>query len=350
MIFRYLPLGACAFAVICLFVPTGNGQGGLHRRCRPRRQACCICRPAPPHPSSGKSVARKGAKELTIERTEEGVTVKVDGQLFTEYVIKSGAKPILWPIIGPTGKPMTRSYPLEEVASEEHDHPHQRSLWFTHGNVNGIDFWSELAGHGTTVHREFVKVAGGPRAVIETRNDWMGPKGDKQCEDVRRLTFHADEDSRAIDFDITIKAVPGAVTFGDTKEGAFAVRVASTIRVESEKGGRIVNSDGLVDKAAWGKAASWVDYQGPIDGKKVGIAILNHPSSFRYPTFWHVRTYGLFAANPFGVHDFTGSAGGSFTLPAGKSIELKYRVLLHKGDEKSGKVAEAFAAYKSEKH
>src|SRR6185295_7073001 len=140
------------------------------------------------------------------------------------------------------------------------------------------------------------------------------------------------------------------VVFGDTKEGSFGVRMASSIRVDSKQGGEIVNSDGLTNQAAWGKPAAWVDYHGPVDGETWGIAILNHPSSFRYPTYWHVRTYGLFAANPFGIHDFTGSTDGSFTLAAGKSIELKYRVLLHKGDEKSGNVAEAFATYKSHKN
>src|SRR6185295_6745835 len=186
------------------------------------------------------------AKDLTVEKTERGVTIKVDGQVFSEYLIKSGAKPVVWPIIGPTGKRMTRSYPMEELANEEHDHPHQRSLWCAHGNVDDIDFWSEVKGHGTTEHREFLKVEGGPAAIVETRNDWLGPDGSKHGEDVRRLTFRADENARSIDFDITIKAVPRAIAFGDTKEGMFGVRVPSSIRVESNQGGKIVNSDGLV--------------------------------------------------------------------------------------------------------
>lgn len=291
------------------------------------------------------------AKDLKVEKTARGVKVSVDGQLFTEYLILSGAKPILWPIIGPTGKPMTRAYPMQDAAGEEHDrdHPHQRSLWCAHGNVDGIDFWSEVAGHGNTVHREFLKVEGGPQAVIEASNDWIGPDGKKHGEDVRRLTFRAADESRSIDFDITIKATPAAITFGDTKEGMFGVRLPTSVRVDSNQGGQIVNSDGLLDKEAWGKPAPWVDYHGPIQGEKLGIAILNHPSSFRYPTYWHVRTYGLFAANPFGLHAFTGSGDGTFTLPANQTITLRYRVLLHKGDEKAGKVAEAFSAYEAEK-
>jgi hypothetical protein len=156
---------------------------------------------------------------------------------------------------------------------------------------------------------------------------------------------------RWIDFDITQTDSEGSVKFGDTKEGNFAQRVADSIRVEAKKGGKIVNSEGQVDAAAWGKQAAWVDYHGPIDGQTVGIAIFNHPSSFRFPTYWHVRTYGLFAANPFGVRDFTGdkTKDGSYVLLKGDSITLRYRVFLHKGDEKTGKVAENYALYAAEK-
>jgi hypothetical protein len=105
-----------------------------------------------------------------------------------------------------------------------------------------------------------------------------------------------------------------------------------------------------VDGKAWGQPAAWVDYQGPIDGKTVGIAIFNHPSSFRYPTYWHVRGYGLFAANPFGLHDFSGGEKGKgrATISRGASMTLRYRVLFHAGDEREGKVAERFSAYAKE--
>jgi len=286
------------------------------------------------------------AAEFTVEKTDRGVTVKLDGQLFTEYVI-TGAKPILWPIIGPNGKPITRAYPMiPDVADEtDKDHPHQKSLWFTHGNVNGVDFWAETPGHGSAKHKEYLKVAGGKEAVISTANDWVDKDGKEVLEDTRTVTLGADAESRWIDYDITLKASNGPVTFGDTKEGSFGVRTASSIRVDSKKGGVIVNSAGLKDKDAWGKTAPWVDYHGPVGDEQMGIAILNHPTSFRYPTYWHVRTYGLFAANPWGVKDFTKSGDGAYTLPAGESITLRYRVIFHKGDEKVGKIAEAFSSY-----
>jgi hypothetical protein len=285
--------------------------------------------------------------EVTVQETPQGVIVELDGQPFTTYLTKSGFKPILWPVIGPTGKRMTRNWPMEtDVPGEtDRDHPHQRSLWFTHGDVNGIDFWSD--GKGRIEHREFVKVSGGPEAVIVTKNDWLSPDGSQRiCQDQRTLRFGGDKDQRWIDFDITITATDGPVVFGDTKEGSFGVRTASSMRVDSKMGGRIVNSEGQQDKAAWGKPAAWVDYQGPVDGEQQGIAILNHPSSFRFPTYWHVRTYGLFAANPFGLGDFSaGAKKGEYTLPAGESLTLRYRVLLHTGDEKSAGIAAAFTDY-----
>ena len=132
------------------------------------------------------------------------------------------------------------------------------------------------------------------------------------------LTFYRTEGSRIIDFEITLKATDGPVTFGDTKEGMFGLRVASSMDVNKKKGGKITNAEGLTDDQAWGKASPWVDYTGPVEGKTVGIAILNHPRSFRYPTTWHVRTYGLFAANPFGWHDFGLGEVGEYTLPGGR--------------------------------
>lgn len=291
------------------------------------------------------------AAEITAEKNERGVVIKIDGKFFTEYLTRSGAKPILWPIETASGKQLTRKYPMiADAPGEERDHPHQRSFFFTHGSVNGVDFWSEVKEHGTIEHREFVKVEGGKEATIVTRNDWLDHGGKKQLEDERTLKFGTDGDRRWIDFDIVFKATQGQVVFGDTKEGSFGLRMASSIRVDSKKtdpklGGQIVNSDGLTDQAAWGKPAAWVDYHGPVDDETWGIAILNHPSSFRFPTYWHVRTYGLFAANPFGLNDFTKEKDGTYTLPSGEKMALRYRVLLHKGNEKEGKVAEAYTAY-----
>ena len=164
--------------------------------------------------------------EITAQRSERGAVVKIDGRLFAEYLVRSGTKPILWPIIGPTAKPMTRDFPMHDRPGEAKDHPHQRSLWFSHGSVNGIDFWAEQGKVGTIKHLEFAKIASGKPAVVATRNAWLAADGRRVCEDQRTLRFDTDGDARWIDFDITLKATDGDVVFGDTKEGTFGVRVA----------------------------------------------------------------------------------------------------------------------------
>lgn len=294
--------------------------------------------------------------EVTAERTKRGVAIKIDGKPFTEYLTKAGHSPAMWPVIGPTGKPVTRSYPFTAPTKDgTNDHPHHQSIWFTHDKVNGTDFWAankndDKEDSGTHVaHREFVDVsAAGDTATIKSRNDWMD--GDKRiCEDERKIVFgkgHAD--SRWIDFTITIKATDGDVTFGDTKEGTFALRVADSMRVEAKKGGQIVNSDGKENAAAWGLPARWVDYTGPVDGETVGIAIMSHPKSFRPLPRWHVRTYGLFAANPFGQKDFPepeAAKQGEYTLKKGDSITLRYRVLLHRGKTNATEVDREFSEF-----
>jgi hypothetical protein len=284
-------------------------------------------------------------------RDPEGDDVRIGfGDLFapiTTYHSKTGPKPFLFPLNSPGTEPVnvTRAFPMEKVEGEDHDHPHQRSFWFTHGNVNGVDFWSELGRHGT-IRETSRKVAQGPLiGVLRTTDDWLGPDGKKVLEDERVLRVFFTGKARVLDFDVTLKATAGPVTFGDTKEGTFGLRVASSMDVDRKKGGKITNAEGLTDAAAWGKASPWVDYSGPVGDRTVGIAILNHPSSFRAPTTWHVRTYGLFAANPFGWHDFGREESGAYTLPRGESITLRYRILIHDGDAAAAGLPAAYRAY-----
>lgn len=296
-----------------------------------------------------QAVGADDSPRFTLEPSEQGITVRVGGELFARYHIQSGTKPILWPIIGPTGKEMTRGYPMRDaIEHEKSDHPHHRSFWFDHGDVNGVSFWHDGRGHGTIVHREFLASrADANGALLRTRNDWMAPDGSVLCQDVRTFRFAANHLQRWIDFDVTVTAMQDEVIFGDTKEGTFGLRVAGALSADRSGGGTIVNSNGQRDDAAWGKPAAWVDYYGNVEGEPVGIAILNHPRSFRFPTYWHVRTYGLFAANPFGLRDFHNGSdvNGALTLKQGESFTLHFRVLLHTGDAQSARIAEAYETY-----
>jgi len=284
-----------------------------------------------------------------IVNEDENLTVHRDGKLITQYRTDTQFKPVLYPIVGPHELSMTRRFPMQEKLPEERDdHPHHRSLWFTHGIVNGIDFWLEKEGEGgKIVHKSYDVVTDGDLAQIATSNSWVGPDGKEVCKDQRILEFGVDNGIDYIDFEVTIFADDKPVTFGDTKEGSFGIRVPGTMKVDAKKGGSIQNAHGQKNKDAWGKRSPWVDYYGPVKDKTVGIAILNHPSSYGYPTFWHVRTYGLFAANPFGRHDFEGKQAdsGAHTIPAGQTMTLRYRVLLHEGTTDEADIAAAFARY-----
>jgi hypothetical protein len=285
---------------------------------------------------------------VTVERHDDRVDVAIDGQPFTSYVHAGHRKPILFPVRGPGGVPMTRSWPMAaDVPGEAHDHPHHESIWFTHGIVNGVDFWTSHPKAGKPErqanHRveqvELVKAEGGDAGVIESKNRWVKDDGTVVCTDTRRIVFGGDAATRTIDYAITFHADHGPVTFGDTKEGAMGLRVPTPLQLKDLDGshgaaGHCANSEGMRDADVWGKPARWVDYWGPIGGTVVGVAVLDHPGNLRHPTHWHARDYGLVAANPFGLHDFTGAAKGSgdHTIPAGGSLTLRYLFVFHRGD------------------
>lgn len=308
----------------------------------------------------GPTRAEEPSGKLSLTQEADGITLNIDGKLFTRYLIKSGRRPVLWPVIGPTGEPMTRAYPVGPGSDEEaQDHIHHRSIWVGYEGVNDLDFWSEPeAGvtrsypSGEQRHREFVRIeCDGEAATIVTKNDWLDPDGQKVCDDERTWTFGTDGDQRWLDCRLVLTASEGDVRLADSKEGFFAVRVADSMNVDHHEGGRIVSSRGLTDGAAWGTLAEWVDYQGPVAGENVGIAIFAHPESLNYPAPWHVRTYGLFAGNPLGKIAFTDGAPEvrdrplRMTLAKGDSLVLRYRVVLHRGDEKEAQLAEKYAEY-----
>ncbi|MFQ6035850.1 MAG: DUF6807 family protein [Sedimentisphaerales bacterium] len=296
-------------------------------------------------------------RQIGVKITDLGekLKVQIDGELFTEYNFKDGPFPYFYPVIGPTGVNITRHWPIKEGLDEGNDkldHPHHRSLWYTHGEVNGHDFWSGK--NDKIVHDKFLQVISGSKVgVIKSQNKWVSADGQIVCTDTRTHRFYNRPEGQIMDFEVTIHASHGDVTLGDTKEGSMAIRLAPTLRVEGNVGkGHIINSEGHQDKQAWGKRAAWCDYYGPLNGQTVGVAIFDHPDNPRHPTWWHVRTYGLFAANPFGVHNFEEKPKGTgdLTIKAGDSVTFRYRFYFHKGDYKQAKVAEFYHEYAALKH
>lgn len=305
------------------------------------------------------------AAQFAVEKTASGgAIVTVDGQVFAEYIVDQANKPYLAPVFGPTGKQMTRNYPMKTIEGEQHDHPHHRGICFGHEGINGIESWAEkltfgdtsktperLSKLGSEKHREFKTLeAKADSAVLVSIIDYLDPQGKKYLEEERTMIFSVGEGTRSIEMKQILTATEGPVNFEDKKDAGLSIRVPTEMAVEmgkNQKGsGHIINSEGHTDADAWAKRAKWCDYYGIVGGEHVGVAMLNHPSSFRFPTPWHVRTYGLFTANPFGTKSLDKNApDGAYELKKGEYTFLRHLFFFHMGDEKEGKVAEAYEAF-----
>jgi hypothetical protein len=278
------------------------------------------------------------------ERPGSVLDVEIGGRRVTSYHYGPDlARAFLYPLIGPDGEPVTRGFPMLDLPDERKDHPHHRSVWVAHGDVNGVDDWSEGPGHGRIVHRSFLAVTSGPvLGEIAEVNDWVSSTGESVLREERRWTiFGLPDDLRIIDLQSTYHASYGAVTFGDTKEGGLlSVRVATSMDARGD--GQIENAVGSIgEKETWGKRAHWCDYAGPVKGRWVGITIMDHPDNPLHPTYWHVRDYGLMTANPFGLSYYRPGRGecGDWTIPAGEQRTFYYRLYVHRGDAAAGHVA-----------
>ena len=278
------------------------------------------------------------------------IDVTLEGKPFTTFYYGGEYnKPYLAPLRSATGKIVTRQYPMEKIEGESRDHLHHTGLWFSYDDVNGIKFWENMDSYKPPnkgkilVKSAELKTMSGS-AVIKGVFDWNDPSGKTLLVEDRTMTFSSKPALRIIDFDITLKA-PAKVVFGDTKEGAFAIRLADPL-IEKQ-GGKMVNAEGAQGmKNVWGKRSNWVDYSGTLDGEPVGIAIFDHPSNPRHPTYWHARDYGLFALNPFGQHAFDESAPEShWAVEAGGALHFRWRVVIHSGDASSAHIGELYKIY-----
>lgn len=314
----------------------------------------------PGKPAAQHSPEQKRAFDVQKTATG-GAIVRLYGEPIAEYFVDRGNKPFLWKIIGPTGKSMTRSFPMADVPGETTDHVHQRGLTFGHQGVNGFDTWVEDATYRSTQHearldrlgrirhRGYRTLTGGPTAVIYAHNQIVDAANTPLLDEERRMTFSFASGLRMIDVDIDLIASHGPVDLADMKDAGVYIRVPDSMTVDRGLGGTIINSNGERDAAAWSRHAAWVDYHGPVEGEHLGIAILNHPTSFRHPTAWHVRTYGLFCANPFGLKQMNPAAeSGAVTLGVGQKLSLRHRFIFHVGDEQQAGIAAAYETYAAE--
>jgi hypothetical protein len=310
---------------------------------------------------------------------ERRVDVTVGGKPFTSYIWPERlAKAVLYPLRSARGTLVTRGFPLDPRPGERVDHPHHVGLWFNYGDVNGVDFWNnsdslpkqEQAKMGRIVHKAIASKAGGAgKGELVVDADWIMPDGSVLMTERTRFLFRADADSRAVERVTELEARDQAVKFADNKEGVLGLRVARALEEPADKPevftdasgkptavpvldntgvtGLYTSSEGLTGAKVWGTRGRWVALAGKVEGEDVVLLMLDHPKNPGYPTYWHARGYGLFAANPLGQSVFSnGKETLNFTLGPGATTTFRHRLLILPGPfskERAEREASAFA-------
>lgn len=302
--------------------------------------------------------------KLTHDKIHKEIDVTVEGQPFTSYIYSDTIpvlkKTVLWPIYSADGAIITRSYPLHPQKGERVDHPHHIGLWLNYGNVNGLDFWNnsdaipeDRVNEMGIIRNHSIDLveSGDDDATLKVTEHWLKPGGETLLVEKTTFVFRAGANFRIIDRATTLTALDQLVSFKDDKEGMLGMRMTraleypsdkpivltdahgnkTTIAVKDNSGvtGYYINSEGVEGMDVWGKRAKWCSLSGTVGGKDVDVVIFDHPDNVGYPTYWHARGYGLFAANPLGQAIFSnGEEKLNFVLEPGQSVTFKYRILI----------------------
>jgi len=300
-----------------------------------------------------------------VTHSDENKTdVLIDEKLFTSFCWPENVyKPILYPVITSGGTEITRGFPLKPREGERNDHIHQVGIWFNYGNVNGFDFWGngyrgiKEPNGGVIKHVGIERLASkkGEGSFV-SEEEWLSPEGVKLLTENTEYHFIASGDVRIIDRITSLTAGDSAVFFKDTKEGMFGIRVARQLELPANAGvilldslgiplsvkdtlnlgvtGNYLSSEGLTGDSVWGTRAKWMSLSGIVGDEKISLVICDHPKNPGYPTYWHARGYGLFAANPLGWNDFSKNQQQfNFSIPAKKSAQFRYRVIISSGSQ-----------------
>jgi hypothetical protein len=324
--------------------------------------AASVCA-APPSPDKGVMVVPNEASNR--------VDVLVDGQPFTSYIWPDTLKkPVLFPLRAASGTIITRGYPLEPRPGERTDHPHHVGLWFNFESVNGVDFWNnstalppdQQAKMGTIVHRRIVKTSNGSdKGELQTEMDWIMPDGQPILHETADFIFRASPGRRVVDRISTLTALDKPAAFKDNKDGLFGLRVRreleqpstdavtytdasgrpTTVKAMDTNGvtGLYRSSEGKTGDAVWGTRGRWTTLSGKVNEKDVTLIMLDNPLNAGFPTYWHARGYGLFAANPLGQAVFSnGKETLNFTIQPKQSATFRYRVVILDGTATTNQV------------
>ncbi len=275
--------------------------------------------------------------QVELKQSDNKVEVLVDGKPFTIFnYAPNQPKPYFSPVRSPEGIIMTRSVPMPKGA----DHKHHKGIWITVHKVNGHNFWGE----GSLIKNKEVKilVAKGNPAKFEVVNHWVD-KDDKPVL-IEKTKFSIDA-NRLIAFEINLTAGENPVIFGDTKEGFLGFRMVASM--QEKETGRVENAEGLKGTGqCWGKYSKWIDYVGNVEGKVVGVTLMDNPTNFR-PSRYHVRNYGLFSISPFGERKYTNGKEKALLLELNpsESIQIKYGLYIHSGETAQAKIPQVYEDY-----
>jgi hypothetical protein len=319
--------------------------------------------------------------KLVHNESEQQVDIFIKNKLFTSYLysdtIAHLKKPVLYPINSPKGNPITRGFPLNTRPAERIDHFHHIGFWLNYGDVNGLDFWNNsdaipkenAARYGQIKHRQITKMIDGVgNALLEVFMDWLKPDGTVILEEKTQFIFYADSSTRAIDRITQLSTVDEPVDFKDNKEGMIAIRVARSLEhpdtkpiLLSDAEGKAINepvldnegvvgqylsSEGIKGIDVWGTRAKWISLSGAVNSEKISVTIFDHPQNIGYPTYWHARGYGLFAANPLGQKVFSnGKEELNFSLQKGESVVFKHRILIKSGETSSAEIEQEYQQF-----
>jgi hypothetical protein len=313
------------------------------------------------------SMAQTKKVHFETDAKHQKVDVLIDGKPFTSFLYPDNLeKPILYPLIAANGMTLTRGFPLDKRGNERTDHPHHVGLWLNYESVNGLDFWNnsyhipagKKSGYGwiRNVRVEKVQEYKNDGYLVYSAN-WERQDGRVLLKEATVFAFSGAADTRTIDRTTTLVAQKDTVYFKDVKDGMLGLRVTKELELPTDKVETYTDNNGIVTKItpaengangdyltsegkkgndAWGTRAKWCTLFAEKDGQPVSITIIDHPKNPGYPTYWHARDYGLFAANPLGQAIFSnGKEKMNLTLKPGESVTFSYRVLLTSGKKQS---------------
>jgi hypothetical protein len=308
---------------------------------------------ARPHPTERVSVV--------VNEQQHRADISIDGKPSTSYIWPTTLKkPVLYPLRTANGTVVTRGYPLEQRPGERIDHPHHAGLWLNYEDVNGIDFWNNSDAikaenapkMGTIVQRSVLSAkSGAQQGELDVEADWVTFDKKVLLKEHTHFVFRGGPGVRSVDHITTLSAQDEKVDFKDAKDGMLGLRVVRALEIPSDKAeiytdasgrpttvakldntgvnGTYLTSEGKKGDAAWGTRGRWCNLSGRVVDERVTITILDHPANPGFPTYWHARGYGLFAANPLGQKVFSeGKEELNFSLAPRTSVTFRYRILI----------------------